>query len=114
MSKMGLTEVLPFGKKHTGKTVEQIYKQDAEYLCWLRQAKKNDGITFFDMEVNLLLDDFIESSPKVAKKFTSWNTKLLLESKLDPRNEQHAYVVPEPPAPVVTKEDHYQDQWGAY
>lgn len=68
-----LTDILPFGK-HKGKTVEQIFKEDAGYLCWLRDKRLKDNAQndYFHDEVLIALDAAIKEDGYLKKRHAIW------------------------------------------
>jgi hypothetical protein len=74
---LGLKDILPIGKKHKGKKIEDIFKEDAGYLIWLRQARAEQrDMRFFDKEVSALLDMTIRESTHFQKKFKPWDLEI--------------------------------------
>jgi hypothetical protein len=111
-SRLGLTDTLPFGK-YKGRTIEDIYKVNAGYLMWLRDAKaepepQENGVTqppnreFFDVEVLTLLNATIANDPKAYPKHRVWDDVGKLPEPDD-----------EPSAPALKPADLY-NQWGAF
>ncbi|HEU4635897.1 MAG TPA: hypothetical protein VFS41_06955 [Edaphobacter sp.] len=85
MLRLELTDKLPFGK-HKGQTVEEIYKQDAGYLVWLRQKRKDDNgdTTFFSPEVSALLDMTIRESSHLARRYKPWDVPVTTDLRTEP------------------------------
>lgn len=69
-----LTNTMPIGK-YKSRTIEDIYKEDAAYLVWLRNARKeqNQDSRFFSREVSALLDMTIRESKQLQSKFRPWD-----------------------------------------
>jgi len=119
---MGLDDIMPFGKKHKGKSLEQIYKEDVGYLVWLRHTRKseNGDTEWFSREMHILLDDAIKKDPQLRKKYEVWNVASL--SDTDP--VRAAIASAEPPmelnevGAVIEKEKEaefaYAENWGSY
>lgn len=105
-SSLGLNDTMPFGKKHKGKKIEDIYKQDAGYLLWLRdQRKKEQGdAEFFNKEVLTLLDETLLKDKYLRTKHQSWGNTMLPQG---PVTAPVAAVEP-------TTEFAYADSWGAF
>lgn len=104
-SSLGLVDTMPFGKKHKGKTIEAIYKEDASYLLWLRDQRKKDGdAEFFDREVLTLLDETLLKDKYLKTKHQSWGNTMLPQGP-----------VTAPAAAVeASTEFAYADSWGAF
>lgn len=105
-SSLGLSDTMPFGKKHKGKTIEEIYKQDAGYLLWLRDVRKKDNgdAVFFNTEVLTLLDETLLKDKNLRSKHTSWGNTML---------PQGPVTAPAAEVPATT-EFAYADSWGAF
>lgn len=103
-----LNDKIVFGK-HRGKTVEQVYNDDAGYLVWLRSTAANDQTNpnrrLFSNEVNLLLDDVIRNSASLRKKYEIWGAQVD-GVDVEPTVE---HVVAS-----VSAQEAYQEAWGAY
>lgn len=71
---INLEDTMPTGK-HKSRKIKDIYKDDAEYLVWFRQTRKdqNQDTRYFSLEVSALLDMTIEASPQLQKKYKPWN-----------------------------------------
>jgi hypothetical protein len=105
-SSLGLTDTMPFGKKHKGKTIEDIYKVDAGYLLWLRDKRKEDqgDAVFFNPEVLTLLDETLLKDKNLASKHKSWGNTMLPQGP-----------VTAPAAAVeASTEFAYAGSWGAF
>lgn len=105
-SSLGLNDTLPFGK-YKGKRVQEVYKENAGYLLWMRDTKKKDAgdAKFFDQEVLILLDETLLKDKYLRTKHESWGNTML------------------PQAPVTTPDDApfepttefaYAGAWGAF
>lgn len=105
-SSLGLTDTMPFGKKHKGKTIEAIYKEDAGYLLWMRDARKSEqgDATFFTHEVLVLLDETLLKDKYLRSKHQSWGNTML---------PQGPVTAPAAEVPATT-EFAYADSWGAF
>jgi hypothetical protein len=102
-SSLSWNDTMPFGKKHKGKTIQEIFQQEPSYLLWLRDQRKKDNgdIKFFARDVLIKLDEFLKTSKSLSRQYSSWHVAL----------EQ-----PEPVKVVITPEleDAYGDMWGAF
>ncbi len=105
-SSLGLSDTMPFGKKHKGKTIEAIYKEDAGYLLWLRDKRKEDNgdAAFFNTEVLTLLDETLLKDKYLRTKHKSWGNTML-----PPGPVTGAADAP-PPATAFA----YAESWGAF
>lgn len=74
---IGLEDTMPLGK-YKSRKIKDIYRDDAEYLVWFRQARKdsNQDAKFFNPEVGALLDMTIEASPQLQRKFKAWGASV--------------------------------------
>ena len=102
---MQFDSVLDFGK-YKRSTVKDVFIKDANYLCWLRDAKKKDSgdERFFSHDVLLALDVAIKEDPKgLGRNFTPWNRAAIIpdDTPFDPVQERPTSVV-------------YSDEWGAF
>lgn len=80
MPDLNLQDTMPFGK-HKGQTVEAVYKEDAAYLVWLRQTRKdqNADTKFFSQEVSTLLDMTIRESKQLQKTYKPWDLEPMIQ-----------------------------------
>jgi hypothetical protein len=72
-----LTDTMPIGK-HKSKKIEDIFKENAGYLVWVRNARKeqNQDSKFFSIEVSALLDMAIRESKALQRKYKPWNLEI--------------------------------------
>lgn len=119
---MNLDDIMPFGTKHKGKSLEQIYKEDVGYLVWLRHTRKvdNGDAEWFSRDMHILLDDAIKNDKKLRGKYEVWNVAALTDT--DP--VRAAIASAEPPmeleqiGAVIEKEKEaefaYAETWGCF
>ena len=102
-SSLGWNDTMPFGKKHKGKTIQEIFQKDASYLLWLRDKRKseNSDSKFFTRDVLIKLDDYLKTSKSLSGKFSLWH------AALEPAEPVKVVITPE-------LEDAYGDMWGAF
>jgi hypothetical protein len=111
-SRLGLEDTIPFGK-YKGQTVETVYKENAGYLMWLRDAKaepetKPDGKVFepnrefFNVEVLTLLNSTIAANRGRYSKHKVWDDVGQVPESNDTPFE-----------PTVQSKDFYTT-WGAF
>src|SRR4051794_40803325 len=77
---LDLKDTMPFGK-YKGKRIEDIHRQDAGYLLWMRDTKKTDAgdAKFFDPEVLILLDETLQKDKYLRTKHQSWGKTILAQ-----------------------------------
>ena len=101
---LGLNDVLTFGA-HKGKKLEDIYELDCSYLCWLRNARRDDNgdHQFFDLELNALLDATIRDDANLQRRFKPWAAEI----QWDPTKPVDAS------SEISDGADEY-DEWGTF
>ena len=119
MSNLGLLDKLPFGK-YKGQVIQDVYRGDAAYLVWMRNAKVIEQPTFFAAEMHPLLDDTIKKSKSLKGKYKLWGDMVpTTQTPFVPEPGQNldgswpapeGFYRPEPPTPETS----YADTWGAF
>lgn len=68
-TKMGMDDVITFGTKHRGYTVEEVLKTDPSYISWLAT---NTDMKFYVSVLEQLVKSKLESSPKTRYNYDSY------------------------------------------